>query len=106
MEKDGQENCEETNPQAILFEAFLRRGCQVSSNYVELNIIGLSWVPAHRAGGGTPFFQVILARYERGPVIITSNKGVGEWGEYLSDPTVAAPPPGPLSAFMLSCHLC
>ncbi len=48
------------------------------------------------------FFQVISARYERGSVIITSNKGVGEWGEYLSDPTLAA---ALLDRFLHHCHV-
>lgn len=48
------------------------------------------------------FFQVISARYERGSVIITSNKGVGEWGEYLADPTLAA---AILDRFLHHCHV-
>ncbi len=48
------------------------------------------------------FFQVISARYERGSVIITSNKGVGEWGEYLSDTTLAA---AILDRFLHHCHV-
>lgn len=48
------------------------------------------------------FFQVISARYEKGSVIITSNKGVGEWGEYLSDPTLAA---AILDRFLHHCHV-
>ena len=48
------------------------------------------------------FFQVISSRYERGSVIITSNKGVGEWGEYLADPTLAA---AILDRFLHHCHV-
>lgn len=48
------------------------------------------------------FFQVISARYEKGSTIITSNKGVGEWGEYLSDPTLAA---AILDRFLHHCHV-
>lgn len=48
------------------------------------------------------FFQVISARYERGSVIITSNKGVGEWGEYLADPALAA---AILDRFLHHCHV-
>ncbi|NPV54707.1 MAG: ATP-binding protein [Firmicutes bacterium] len=48
------------------------------------------------------FFQVISARYERASVIITSNKGVGEWGEYLSDSTLAA---AILDRFLHHCHV-
>lgn len=38
----------------------------------------------------TAFFTLISARYERGSVVLTSNKGFGEWGEVLGDPVVAA----------------
>jgi len=31
--------------------------------------------------GANLFFQLISARYERGSIILTSNKGFGEWGE-------------------------
>lgn len=48
------------------------------------------------------FFQVIASRYERGSIIITSNKGVGEWGDYLSDPTLAA---ALLDRFLHHCHV-
>ena len=36
------------------------------------------------------FFQLINARYERGAVILTSNRGFGEWGEVFGDTVVAA----------------
>ena len=32
------------------------------------------------------FFTLVSARYERGSIILTSNKGFGEWGEVLGDP--------------------
>jgi DNA replication protein DnaC len=38
----------------------------------------------------TALFTLISARYERGSVILTSNKGFAEWGEVLGDPVVAA----------------
>lgn len=31
----------------------------------------------------TAFFTLVSARYERGTIILTSNKGFGEWGELL-----------------------
>ncbi len=31
----------------------------------------------------TAFFTLVSARYERGSIILTSNKGYGEWGELL-----------------------
>lgn len=35
------------------------------------------------------FFQVVSARYERGSILLTSNKSFGEWGELLGDPILA-----------------
>jgi len=35
-------------------------------------------------------FQVISTRYEKGSIIITSNKSIVEWGEYLADPVLAS----------------
>ena len=33
----------------------------------------------------TAFFSLVSARYERGSIILTSNKGFAEWGELLGD---------------------
>ncbi len=38
----------------------------------------------------TSFFTLISARYERGSIILTSNKGFGEWGELLGDSVIAS----------------
>jgi len=35
------------------------------------------------------FFQLISKRYERGSILITSNRSVGEWGEVFGDSVVA-----------------
>ena len=35
------------------------------------------------------FFQLVSRRYERGSMMITSNRSVGEWGEVFGDPVVA-----------------
>lgn len=40
-------------------------------------------------GGGNLFFQLVNARYERGSMILTSNRGFAEWGEVFGDPVVA-----------------
>mgnify|MGYP000847677671 FL=1 len=40
--------------------------------------------------GANLFFQLISARYERGSIILTSNKGFGEWGELMGDPVLAS----------------
>jgi DNA replication protein DnaC len=41
------------------------------------------------AGAGNLFFQLVNARYERGAMILTSNRGFAEWGEVFGDPVVA-----------------
>ena len=42
------------------------------------------------AGAGNLFFQLVNARYERGAMILTSNRGFGEWAEVFGDQVVAA----------------
>ena len=37
----------------------------------------------------TIFFQLISARYERGSIILTSNKSYGDWGSVFGDPIIA-----------------
>ena len=38
----------------------------------------------------TAFFTLVSARYERGSIILTSNKGFAEWEELLGDSVIAA----------------
>jgi hypothetical protein len=40
-------------------------------------------------GGGNLFFQLVNARYKRGAMILTSNRGFSEWGEVFGGPVVA-----------------
>lgn len=40
-------------------------------------------------GGANLFFQLVNARYERGAIILTSNRGFGEWGDIFGDQVVA-----------------
>jgi DNA replication protein DnaC len=40
-------------------------------------------------GGGNLFFQLVNARYEKGAMILTSNRGFVEWGEIFGSPVVA-----------------
>jgi DNA replication protein DnaC len=35
------------------------------------------------------FFQLVSRRYERGAMLVTSNRSVGEWGAVFGDPVVA-----------------
>jgi DNA replication protein DnaC len=39
--------------------------------------------------GATIFFQLVSARYERGSIILTSNKSYGEWGSIFGDTIIA-----------------
>jgi len=39
--------------------------------------------------GATVFFQLVSARYERGSIMLTSNKSYGEWGSIFGDPIIA-----------------
>jgi DNA replication protein DnaC len=40
-------------------------------------------------GGANLFFQLVNARYEKGAMILTSNRSFKEWGELFGDPVVA-----------------
>jgi DNA replication protein DnaC len=40
-------------------------------------------------GGANMFFQLVNARYEKGAMILTSNRGFAEWGEVFGDAVVA-----------------
>jgi DNA replication protein DnaC len=40
-------------------------------------------------GGGNLFFQLVNARYEKGAMILTSNRGFAEWGDIFGSPVVA-----------------
>jgi DNA replication protein DnaC len=42
------------------------------------------------ASNGNLFFQLVNARYERGAMILTSNRGFGEWDQVFGDSVVAA----------------
>jgi len=41
------------------------------------------------SAAGNLFFQLVNARYERGAMILTSNRGFSEWGQVFGDPVVA-----------------
>ena len=45
--------------------------------------------PPVTPGGGNLFFQLVNDRYEKGAMILTSNRGFAEWGEIFVDPVVA-----------------
>ncbi|WP_353813195.1 ATP-binding protein [Mesorhizobium sp.] len=37
----------------------------------------------------TCFFQLVSRRYERGSLLITSDRSVGEWGEMFGKPNLS-----------------
>jgi DNA replication protein DnaC len=41
-------------------------------------------------GGANLFFQLVNARYEKGAMILTSNRGFADWGEVFGDNVIAA----------------
>ena len=41
------------------------------------------------ATAGNLLFQLVNARYERGAMILTSNRGFAEWGQVFGDPVIA-----------------
>ncbi len=41
------------------------------------------------ATAGNLLFQLVNARYERGAMILTSNRGFSEWGQVFGDPVIA-----------------
>lgn len=49
----------------------------------------VGYQPIDRAGANL-FFQLINARYEHGVLILTSNRGFGEWTEIFGDAVVAS----------------
>jgi DNA replication protein DnaC len=48
----------------------------------------IGYVPIDRHAAHL-FFQLISRRYERGAMILTSNRGFGQWGEVFGDPIIA-----------------
>ncbi len=48
----------------------------------------IGYLPIERAGANL-FFQLISRRYEKGPMILTSNQSFGAWGEVFGDRVIA-----------------
>jgi DNA replication protein DnaC len=48
----------------------------------------IGYIPIDRLGA-TLFFQLISRRYERGPMILTSNQSFANWGEIFGDQVIA-----------------
>ncbi len=67
----------------------LRRTMKKYFNYGLLIIDELGYVPFSKEGAEL-LFQVLAERHERKPVIITTNKGFGDWTEIFGDPSLTA----------------
>jgi len=58
-------------------------------NYGVLIVDELGYVPFSKQGAEL-LFQVLAERHERKPVIITTNKGFGDWTQIFGDPSLTA----------------
>ena len=59
----------------------------LSPDLLILDELGFKKIPAYSADD---FFEVISKRYEKGSVIITTNKKFEAWGEIFADPVLAS----------------
>ena len=67
----------------------LKNVMQRAINAYRLLIVDeIGYLPIERLGANL-FFQLISRRYERGPMILTSNQSFGAWGEVFGDPVLA-----------------
>ena len=48
----------------------------------------IGYLPIDRTGANL-FFQLVSRRYERGPMILTSNQSLGSWGDVFGDRVIA-----------------
>jgi DNA replication protein DnaC len=69
-------------------EGSLREKIRFFCRFALLVVDEIGYLPVI-AGGGNLFFQLVNARYEKGAMILTSNRGFAEWGEVFGDPVVA-----------------
>ena len=69
-------------------EGSLREKIRFYRRFALLIVDEIGYLPVI-PGGGNLFFQLVNARYERGAMILTSNRGFAEWGEVFGDPGVA-----------------
>ena len=69
-------------------EGTLREKIRFFCRFALLIVDEIGYLPVV-AGGGNLIFQLVNARYEKGAMILTSNRGFAEWGEVFGDPVVA-----------------
>ena len=65
-------------------EGTLRQKIRFYRRFALLIVDEIGYLPVI-PGGGNLFFQLVNARYERGAMILTSNRGFAEWGEVFGD---------------------
>ena len=70
-------------------EGSLRERIRFLSRASLLIVDEIGYLPVS-ASNGNLFFQLVNARYERGAMILTSNRGFGEWDQVFGDNVVAA----------------
>ena len=66
----------------------LRERIRYYCRFALLIVDEIGYLPV-TSGGGNLFFQLVNARYEKGAMIPTSNRGFGEWGDIFGDSVVA-----------------
>ena len=70
-------------------EKQLGRAVKRYASYELLIIDELGYIPFSKEGAQL-IFQILAERHERKPVIITTNKGFGDWTEIFGDPSMTA----------------
>jgi DNA replication protein DnaC len=75
--------------QASLADGGLIRRLHSYSRAELLVIDELGYLPIDKQGADL-LFQVVSARYERGSIILTSNRAFKDWGQIFNDNTIAA----------------
>src|SRR6202167_2666015 len=69
-------------------EGALRERIRYFCRFALLIVDEIGYLPVI-PGGGNLFFQLVNARYEKGAMIMTSNRGFAEWGDIFGDAVVA-----------------
>ena len=67
---------------------FNQNDCSFSSEYALLIVDEIGYLPLPKEGANL-FFQLVSMRYEKGAMILTSNRNFTEWAEVFGDPVVA-----------------
>lgn len=71
------------------FENKLETQMKTYCKYKVLIIDEVGYLPFDKQGANL-FFQLISRKYEKSTIILTSNRGFGEWGEIFTDNVIAS----------------